>query len=277
MLPIKIGAAIVIQDLVQLRDWLIADQRDLEIQDFLATELLLGDWRSAVAQAHSLLDGFEGRLGIHGPFINVPIDANDPEIGPIVTRRYLTGLEIAEALGATQMVIHSPFTTWDANNLGMLPDECNLEWARAGKMANVRSVMGPVVKRAEDSGVTLVIENIEDKDPRTWRELAESFGSPNVKLSVDTGHAHYAHGTTGAPPADYFIRQAGDMLDHVHLQDADGYADRHWAPGRGSINWHAVFAAISELSVRPHLVMELRNSADIISGWQWLKDQGLAI
>jgi len=274
--PLKIGCAILIPQIPEFRDWLVADQRDLELQDFISTDLLLGDWKAAVAQAKTSLEGFEGRLGIHGPFINVPITANDPEIGPIVTRRYLTALEAAEALGATQMVIHSPFTTWDANNFGMHPPDSKSDWSRAGKMADVRAVMGPVVKRAEDIGLTLVIENVEDKDPIDRKDLAESFGSDAVKLSIDTGHAHYAHGSTGAPPVDYFVRHAGAMLGHVHLQDADGHADRHWAPGRGNIHWHSVFAALAVLPVKPHLVLELRNPEDIIPGWIWLRDQGLA-
>jgi hypothetical protein len=32
-----------------------------------------------------MLDGFEGRLGIHGPFYDVPMNCNDPELMPIVT------------------------------------------------------------------------------------------------------------------------------------------------------------------------------------------------
>lgn len=277
MTPLKIGAALGISEIPTFRDWLIADSRDLEIQDFISNNLLLGDWQSAVETARAALDGFEGRLGIHGPFINVPINANDPEIGPIVTRRYLTALEAAEALGATQMVIHSPFTTWDANNFGMKAPDSTDGWTRFAKMEDVRTVMGPVARRAEEIGLTLVIENIEDKDPQDRKDLAESFASPNVKLSIDTGHAHYAHGSTGAPPVDYYVRHAGALLDHVHLQEADGYADRHWAPGRGTINWHAVFGAIAELTVSPHLVLELRDKNDILPGWQWLKDQGLAI
>ena len=250
-MPLKIGAALNIPDLPGLRDWLVADSRDLEIQDFISTSLLLGDWQCAVDEAKKVLDGFDGRLGIHGPFINVPINANDPEIGPIVTRRYLTALQAAEALGATQMVIHSPFTTWDAFNLGMLPPDSTGKWSRQAKMDDVRAVMGPVVKRAEEIGLTLVIENIEDRDPVDRKDLAESFSSPNVKLSIDTGHAHYAHGRTGAPPVDYYVRDAGEMLAHVHLQEADGYADRHWAPGRGTINWHAVFGALEDLLRKP--------------------------
>ncbi len=276
-MPLPIGAALMVANLPTYRDWLIADQRDLEIQDFFDTALLLGDWQGRADQARSLLDGFTGRLGIHGPFINVPIDNNDPEIAPIITRRFMTGLDVCAALGATQMVIHSPYTTWDYNNFGDHPATGNQPSARAAKIAAVHDVMGPVVRRAEDQGVTLVIENIEDIAPSDRLELARSFGSEAVKLSVDTGHAHYAHGATGGPPVDYVVRDAGDMLAHVHLQDADGHADRHWAPGRGTIRWHAVFAALAEAPQRPHLVLELRHAADIPAAMAYLTGEGLAI
>ncbi|MBP0575799.1 hypothetical protein J8J27_34280, partial [Mycobacterium tuberculosis] len=68
-----------------------------------------------------LLDGHAGRLGIHGPFWGFKLDSQDPDIRAVVTRRLLQGVAAAEALGATQMVIHSPFTTWDYNNLGPAP------------------------------------------------------------------------------------------------------------------------------------------------------------
>jgi hypothetical protein len=62
-------------------------------------------------------------------------------------------------------------------------------------------------------------------------DLARSFDSAAVKLSIDTGHAHNAHCDQGAVPVDYFVVAAGEWLAHVHLQDTDGFADRHWAPG----------------------------------------------
>ena len=274
--PLQIGAALMVADLPQYRDWLIDGQRDLEIQDFFATELLLGDWRPRVNQAKALLDGFEGRLGIHGPFVGVPIDNDDPEIAPLITKRFLTGLEICAALGATQMVVHSPYTTWDYNNFDNNPRVGNSPSARERKIEQVHTVMRPVVDRAAAEGVTLVIENIEDIAPGDQLELAQSFGSDAVKLSIDTGHAHYAHGSTGAPPVDYFVTQAGAMLDHVHLQDADGYADRHWAPGQGTINWHQVFRALAALPVKPHLVLELRHATDIPAAMAYLEGEGLA-
>ena len=132
------------------------------------------------------------------------------------------------------------------------------------------------MKRAEAIGVTLVIENIEDIDPR-WRvRLAESFDSKQVRVSIDTGHAHYAHGSTGAPPVDYFVVAAGNMLEHVHLQDADGYADRHWVMGEGTIRWASVFRALGALTSNPRLIIELRDTTRILEAADYLIKAGLA-
>lgn len=280
MLPLKIGAALTLAHLPTYRDWLIEGERDLEVQDYYQADLLLGDWRAHVAKVKQALDGFTGRLGIHGPFWFLPLDCDDPEFRPLITKRYLTGVEIAAALGATQMVIHSPYSTWNSFNRFNYPPRGAASAAQE-KIDKVHAVLGDVVKRAENEGVTLVIENIEDIDPRDRRELAASFDSTNVRLSIDTGHAHYAHGATGGPPVDYFVADAGAQLAHVHLQDADGYADRHWAPGQGTVQWHAVFRALATLphidtDTAPHLVLELRNPADIPAGMRYLEQEGLA-
>jgi sugar phosphate isomerase/epimerase len=276
MQPIQIGAALMVADLPRYRDWLIDGQRDLEIQDFLLPGVLTGDWQARVDAAKAQLDGFTGRLGIHGPFYDMTLDMADSEIAPIVARRLKTGVAAAAALGATQMVIHSPFTTWDWFNFGNNPRVGKTPSDFDAKIARVAALLAPAIARAEAEGVTLVIENIEDIDPAQRRILAQSLDSDAVRLSIDTGHAHYAHHATGAPPVDYFIHDAGAMLAHIHLQDADGFADRHWPPGRGTIQWHAVFAAIASLPQRPHLVLELRDSADIPAAMAWLEREGLA-
>ncbi|MDG4650145.1 sugar phosphate isomerase/epimerase [Roseibacterium sp. SDUM158017] len=276
MTPLRIGAALKIADIPHHRDWLLDGPRDLEIRDFISTEALLGDWRGLAAVAKARLDGFSGRLGIHGPFVNVPMTCNDPELRPIVTRRYLTGLDAAIALGATQMVVHSPFTIWDDRNFGDRPGRGNTPSHRDTIIAACHEVLREVVDRAADNGVTLVIENCDDVSPLDRLELARSFDSRAVKVSLDTGHAHNAHCAHGAVPVDYFVVAAGEWLAHVHLQDTDGYADRHWAPGRGTIRWASVFAALQAAPADPHLVLELRDHGDIPAAMAWLEREGLA-
>ena len=270
MMKLKVGAALMVTDLATHRNWLIEGQRDLEIQDFLFAKNLGQEGQDLIATAKAELKSYEGRLGIHGPFYDLPLDCRDPEVRAVVQMRLDQALDAAAALGATQMVLHSPYKTWNFNNL-----DADLT-ARASKIGRTHDTLAPIVERAGTLGVQLVIENIEDKDPRDRVVLADSFGVDHVRVSLDTGHAHYAHGSTGAPPVDYYVRTAGARLAHVHLQDADGYADRHWAPGRGTVNWHAVFSALAESAPTARLVLELRHSQDVMTGFAHLHQLGLA-
>ncbi|MBL4916755.1 sugar phosphate isomerase/epimerase family protein [Szabonella alba] len=271
VLPL-LGLAIPSRLLPEFRDLLLDDYRDLELQDFFDSKLLNGDWRDVADHAKVQLEGYQGRLGIHGPFWGLDIANPDPDMAALVRHKHLQGLDVCAHLGATQMVVHSPYTTWDYNNLD---DDKGL--TRHDRLReNCHHIMDAVVRRAEELGVTLVIENIEDKDPDSRCLLADSFNSASVAVSVDTGHAHYAHGSTGAPPVDYFIRRAGNRLRHVHLQDADGYADRHWPIGQGTILWNSVFAALAELTSEPRLILELRDKTAIRGSIRWLQEAGLA-
>jgi sugar phosphate isomerase/epimerase len=266
-LPV-LGAALDLKNLELHRGWILDKQRDLEIQDFFNAAMLDGNWRERADAIRKQLDGYTGRLGMHGPFWGFKIDSHDPLIRDVVTRRLMQGVEICAYLKASQMVIHSPYTTWDHNNLDMLPG------GHEELAERVHLTLDPVVKRANEAGIELVIENIEDKDPAARVALAARF--EGVRVSLDTGHAHYAHVSTGAPPVDYYVRAAGDALTHVHLQDADGYADRHWRPGYGTVNWHAVFGALARLSSRPRLILELRDKSHVRAGAAHLAALGVA-
>jgi sugar phosphate isomerase/epimerase len=269
--PPILGAAMPLDAVDAHRDWLLGHPRDLELQDFVSAEILEGDWSGLVDRAKRLLDGHAGRLGIHGPFWGLPVSSPDPDVQAVVRKRLEQALDVAEALKADQIVIHSPYTTWMHNNLD----------AQAGQrekvIADAHRTIAQAVRRAEDQGCVFVLENIEDKNPSDRRILVESFGSPSLKLSVDTGHAAYANGSTGAPPVDFFIRDAGDQLRHIHLQDADGFADRHWPLGHGTLNWHAIFAALGEIRSNPRLIIEIRDKSKIRESAAFLERLGLAM
>ena len=267
-----LGAAMPTDTLETLQAFILDENRDLEIQDFIDCNLLNGDWKSVADRTRSLLTGYTGRLGIHGPFWGLNIANPDAEMRALNRRKHLQGIEVCDYLGATQMVIHSPYTTWSYNNLDNAPDR--REYDRL--LENCHDTMDEVVKRAEGCGVTMVIENIEDIDPVIRCALADSFNSPAMAVSIDTGHAHYAHGTNGAPPVDYYVRRAANRLQHIHLQDAEGYADRHWPIGEGTIRWPAVFHALAELNSQPRLILELQDKAGILPSVAYLQSLGLA-
>lgn len=271
MTPLKIGACLKAHEIENHRDWLFEADRDIELQDFGSHRALTAELDARVAAAKAALDGHQGRLGIHGPYEGLDMDNKDPEVRSIITARYLQALEAADRVGARQMVLHSPYTRWYQWNRFNKPNY------DAEKMGRIHEIMRPVVDAAEGKGITLVIENILDVDPASRRIMVDSFGSPAIALSIDTGHAHLARRMSGAPPVDYFIRDAGDQLQHVHLQDLDGHADRHWAPGEGEIHWVEVFRALAECQSAPHLVLELRRKSDIPVGFAFLQSLGLVV
>ena len=252
-LPV-LGAALSLASLRMHRAWIMEKQRDLELQDFFLAEVLNGDWKPLAETIKRELDGYTGRLGIHGPFWGFNIATKDPDVARIVTRRIEQGLDVYEAVGATQMVIHSPYTTWDYNNLDYNPG------ARTELIERVHGIIGGAVKRAEQMGCVLVIENIEDKDAHARVELAKSFNSPAVRLSIDTGQANYAHCATNGPPVDYTTawdqHAMPPMFTGEYHRPADGAAAPAGRDARSS----------SPVALHPHDAVGCRRAARTAGG-----------
>lgn len=69
-------------------------------------------------------------------------------------------------------------------------------------------------------------------------EVCEAVGQPPVEAAVDRSRALLA----GAPP-EVLTRQLAPRPCHVHANDTDGTADRHWPLGRGILRLQPCVAA----------------------------------
>ena len=258
-------------DLPKYKEWILAENRDLEIQDPCMPAILDADWRPLAAQINAQLDGYSGRMGIHGPFYGIKINAFDTKIQQTISERMMQALEFAETINATHMVIHSPFDYFGNHFLNLTKaDRLKMEIAAA------HQTLKDVIPAAADLGCTIVIENIHDKNPAMLLALVNSFGSEFVKMSLDIGHAMVIHKMGGGPSPDQWVAAAGSQLGHIHIQDTDGLDDRHWPPGRGDINFFAFFEEIKKLNHTPRLILEMDKSDWIIEGAEHLVDQGMA-
>jgi sugar phosphate isomerase/epimerase len=267
-----IGAALRVNELPQFIDWLAADHRDLEIQDPCYPGFFDTDWQKDAARCHALLEssGYKGRYGIHAVFSGVDLSTWDERIRAAIIERLRESLQFGAEIGATHAVIHSPFL-WFGSPLVAFSSE----GMRGAYNAFAHMVLEPLLPIAEQMGLAFVIETIADGNSNALVELVRSFDSPHVRLSIDTGHVTIMERIGGAP-ADQWVMDAGDLLGHVHLQDNDGHADRHWAIGEGRINWYAFFKALRQTNVNPRLILELNDVDDIMPSMRWLVEHGLA-
>lgn len=250
-LPV-LGTAITLPGIAGLRDWILDSDRTVEFQDFVTPEAITADPADLVAALNAALDGHQGARGIHGPFFGLDLANADREMRAVVTRRLLTGLQIAEALRADHMVVHSPFTWWHELNL------VNYPFVRPTMYEAIADCLAPVLARAADTGCTVMLENIDDAHPQARLGVIEAIDHPRLMASVDTGHAELAHRLYRAMPVGDHVTSMGARLGHVHLQDVDGYADRHWHPGDGCVPFAAVFEALAASPARPRLILEVR-------------------
>lgn len=254
----RIGACITLPHFNGLRDWLFDQDRPIEMQDFVQPDVIMNETTELVAQWQTALKGHTGPRGIHGPFYGLDVSNPDPEIRAVVQKRLIKGVEIAAALQADLMVVHSPFNFWHVLNYA------NYEFLRPALMEASIDCLTPVLASAQTHGVTLALENIDDTNPADRADLADQINHPLLRLSVDTGHADLAHGNYGAPPVVDALSHAGDRLAHVHLQDVDGYADRHWHPGDGRIPWRPVIECLEQHPGDPRLLLEIRSRMERI-------------
>jgi sugar phosphate isomerase/epimerase len=259
-----------IADLPAHIDWIMSGQRDLELWDPSDADILDRHWRNQTDAARQLLAGYTGRLGIHGPWNGLPLTCPDPRVQALVAERLIQGLAFAADLQASHMVLHSPFDFF-----GSLHVAHSRSAGLDAEIALAHATLREVLPQADQQGCMLVIEVCSDTNTRPLIELVRSFASEYVRLSLDVGHALVMQ-RIGGPPPDQWVRDAGELLAHLHLQDNDGLYDRHWAPGEGDLNWYALFEALSEQEHQPRIVLELNQTKKIPQGFAYLRDRGFA-
>jgi sugar phosphate isomerase/epimerase len=111
---------------------------------------------------------------------------------------------------------------------------------------------------AQKHGLTLGIEHFPGKALDTAAatlELVRAVAHPNLYLLFDSGHIQMR----GEDPAA-IIRQAGERLSYVHLDDNDGVGDLHWSLLDGVMTESSlrdIFAALDDIGYDGGVSLEL--------------------
>jgi sugar phosphate isomerase/epimerase len=95
------------------------------------------------------------------------------------------------------------------------------------------------------SSMTICLENCGQDAPEL-KALIRAADGEGLGICLDTGHHNLIKGNQGK-----FIREAGPLLQALHLHDNDGSGDQHLMPyGAGKIDWKDVFSALKEVGYR---------------------------
>ena len=249
-LAMSIGGEEGMNDLARLREYGIG----VEITDFIGVATWQGDYRAHARRWAEALRGLPGHNCLHGAFIDLAPGAIEPEVVAFARRRHQQSLEVAATLGCDLMVVHSDFPPREAQ-----PTQ------HAERAARLADYFGTLAAEAAPLGITLVIENIRDDNPRQLADLAAAIALPNLGLSLDVGHANL-YGPAYA--LDEWALTLAPALRHVHLHDNDGRYDRHWGVGKGTMNFRVFLATVAAITPAPRVTIEAAPRAE---AWQTLE------
>ncbi|MBR1977686.1 sugar phosphate isomerase/epimerase [bacterium] len=214
----------------------------IEISRFGKLSELDLNYKKTLQEYKNILADFEGPLTLHGFFSNLNVASKDTAIKQISIKRYYQSLEIAQTLGCKNIVFHTC-----RNNLLKHREFNNLYFK-----SNVEFFKG-FIKEFEQEGITATIENVHEPNPEFIRDLLGAINSPNLKATLDIGHANL-HGEI---PIEDWIKTYGIMLHHMHLHNNFKDEDSHSSMLNGNIDFKPIFNTIETLNIKPLIVFEI--------------------
>lgn len=248
---------------IEINHTCISADLDLSHRDVLLRQIL-GDITASGA----------GRVIVHGPFTEIFPAAIDPLALDFARQRLNAAYEVAAAIGAEAMVVHSGyapffyFKSWQAEKSAVFWQDF-----LADKPADFR----------------LYIENVLEDAPEMSAEMMRQISDGRIGLCLDTGHALAAarldarspraatsSGAQSAQAANahllHWIKVLAPYLRHFHLHNNDGTADAHQSLADGLLDFTQFFQAVSTYC-RPDVTftLEARDAAASVS---WLADHG---
>ncbi len=229
-----IGTGLFLQLLEKDPEFYLAHFQHIEIQDFVLPDNIDYYSRDIIKNYKNILKEFQGSLSLHAPFKELTPGSMDSMVRGLVEKRFSAALDFAGELGCNTMVVHSCYNTlmdypgYDDNWL----ENCSLFWDR-------------FLPKSEDTGITVVLENIWDKTPAHIVKLLNTFDSIYFKACLDTGHANIF----SPYPLEHWVDVLGESLVHAHVHDNHGKEDEHLTVGKGSINFNGLIPAKNSFTV----------------------------
>ena len=142
-------------------------------------------------------------ITLHGPFMDLSPGGVDRRIKEVTRDRLSKTIKLARVLTPKMIVFHPGYERWKFDGNVKLWLESSLQTWR------------PLVREAEEAGLTLAIENVFEESPDPIRNLLEEIHSPRFRFCFDTGHHHVFAKTS----LHVWMEALGGFLGEVHLHD----------------------------------------------------------
>lgn len=168
-------------------------------------------------------------ISFHAAFADLCPWSSDPMVREVARNRFEIWYNAALKINATHMVFH----------IGRVPG-AGVPKKRADRCIEFRNKF--LEWKSEE--MNYYIENLFDQDPEMLSLIIDGIDRKNVKVCLDTGHAH----CKSKIPVEDRITTLKDRIWYVHIHDNHWENDEHLGIGKGNINMIKVLAALNKYS-----------------------------
>jgi sugar phosphate isomerase/epimerase len=217
-----------------------------------------------IRELKAIADG-EG-LRLSNVFFNLPFTY---QAGAATSRAdldaFARGLEAIVAMGSPIVTSMTPYP-FSSEIRPILQRPTSQEWSAKvephwdwpGEYQVVVDGFARACEVAAKAGLRVAIE----PHPYRWvssgqgmLRLIERTGAENLGFNFDPSHIFPA----GDMP-HYVVLALGKRIFNTHFSDNEGHTNAHWRPGRGKIDWKAVFAALATIGYSGPITLELEDA-----------------
>jgi len=209
-------------------------------------------------------------------FFNLPFDcAAGAASSRADTDAFRRACDVVAALGSPIVTTMTPYP-FNADVRPIMQRPTAQEWSAKVEphwnwTAEYDAVVEGFAKAAEHAAAVGLRVAIEPH-PYRWvssgqgaMRLIERTGAPNLGLNFDPSHLFPA----GDMP-HYVVLALGERIYNTHFSDNEGHTNAHWRPGRGKIDWVAIFAALKAINYVGPITLELEDAPGA-SHWTHLR------
>ena len=194
---------------------------------------------------------------IHAPFMDLNPGSVDPAVRGLTLKRWLQLKPVVESLQAFSVVVHPGFDHWRYGNYAE-------QWVELAAETILELI------KMYPSHVTVAVENIFERDPRTIKALLERVNHPRVGHCFDVGHFLLF----SKVDLETWFAALGSNLVELHLHDNQGDRDSHMGIGTGIAPWDRIFSLVEKAGTNPLLVIEAHTEADALISLEFMKSRG---
>ena len=234
----------------------VENRVDFELPGFYTVENL-DNSASEIPRVQGLLRDFSGILSIHGPIYDINVVSLDPEIRRVSRHRYRQAIQVARAMDARYLILHSQWTPiYPAANASQL-------WLDS-IVAYWRELFPELL---EGSNLTVLLENFLDPTPDMLLKTLSQVDSPYLRACLDTGHVNIF---SSLPLTDW-VRALSGYLSYIHAHNNGGQVDSHDAFDEGVLDMDAFLNHITLLPQKIHLAIETHTIQALASSYTLVK------